>query len=392
MKKNVFSWALAALVLAGAVTSCTNSDDEGMASGISKKSAPELLSFSASAEQSTGTRAYAVTAANAATRITSFQVWGYDAVQNALYMGENASTGCFPVYQSTGDYAGKWTTTPVYYWPVNALNFVAVSPATYAGVTGNTTSSTSGVVSLTSDVVIPTDVEVQEDLMYAEGNGVTQSTDNGNMPLAFKHALSQIIFKGKISATGSITKVSIKDITLGNVANTASIPFTSTGVFYGGATKASVSNPVNFKLDASDLEGSVFETVAAANVDVANGKVLAGTPFDLTISEDAIKKNAWMLLPQSTTAATIANGKQLGGTAPVTGAYLKISARLEKNGVVVLNDTDPLYLPLTINWDRGVRYIYTIEFNGEKALTPITFTQTAVNWVDADPQPGDISM
>lgn len=383
MNKKIFSVAAMAAIMVAGMTSCSNNEDAvSQAGGDFKK--PELMSFSASAVQSIGTRAYAVTAANAATQITSFQVWGYDAVENTLYMGDNATTGRIPVYQATGDFAGKWTTTPVQYWPVNALNFVAVSPASYAGVTANSTASASGVVTLTSTVAIPTDVEAQEDLMYAEGNGVDKDTDNGNMPFSFKHALSQIIFKGKIKTGGAITKVTIKDITLGNVASAASIPFTSAGQFYGGATKATATTPVNYQLDAADLEGSVFE--------VGQAGIVAGTPFDLTVSENATKKNAWMLLPQATAAATIANDKQIGGVAPATGAYLKISAKLEKDGVVILNDTDPLYLPLTISWDRGVRYIYTIEFNGETALTPITFTQTAVDWVDADPQPGDITM
>ena len=78
--------------------------------------------------------------------------------------------------------------------------------------------------------------------------------------------------------------------------------------------------------------------------------------------------------------------------APATGAYLKIRAQLEKDGVVVLENTDPIYIPLSISWDRSKKYIYTIEFNGTSALTPITFSVAAQDWTDADPQPGQLDM
>ena len=69
-----------------------------------------------------------------------------------------------------------------------------------------------------------------------------------------------------------------------------------------------------------------------------------------------------------------------------------IRAQLEKDGVVVLEDTDPIYIPLSISWDRSKKYIYTIEFNGTSALTPITFSVAAEDWTDADPQPAQLDM
>ena len=142
-------------------------------------------------------------------------------------------------------------------------------------------------------------------------------------------------------------------------------------------------------LETADLEGT-------GAYEVGVGGVTAGTAFDMTISNNATKKNAWMLLPQRAAAWTPADDAELkaGGlaSAPLTGAYLKIRAKLSKDGVTILNNTDPIYIPLTISWDRSKKYIYTIEFNGTTALTPITFSVAAEDWTDADPQPDLINM
>lgn len=109
-----------------------------------------------------------------------------------------------------------------------------------------------------------------------------------------------------------------------------------------------------------------------------------------------------MLLPQTAAAASITgDALKAGGlwdtdhnAEPVTGAYLKIRAKLEKDGVTILGNSerDAIYVPLAVNWDRGKKYIYTIEFNGSSALTPITFSVAAQDWTDADPQPAQIDM
>ena len=100
------------------------------------------------------------------------------------------------------------------------------------------------------------------------------------------------------------------------------------------------------------------------------------------------------MLPQALTAWSPESDAQrkAGGmdAAPATGAYLKIRATLKKDGVTLLNNTDPVYIPIGDTWERGKKYIYTIEFNGTGALTPITFSVTAVDWTDADPQPDQL--
>ena len=322
------------------------------------------------------TRGYATTASNALSTITSFQTWAYDNTTDGLYMGNSETSG--RVVTNTGTaLAPVWSYSPQQFWPVNPLNFVAVTPtaAPTGGTLTHSTASASNVVTLTSNYTVPVDVENQIDLMYAEADGVTKSSNGGNVPYNFKHALSQIVFKGKLPTSGAITKVTIAEISLCNIKSTGTISFSSDGIFYGGELYGTTSIPANYTLDADDLEKSVFE--------VGQGGIVAGTAFNLTVSENNTKKNAWMLLPQHTAAWA---GPAAINASPASGAYLKVRAQLEKDGVVILGnaEADAFYIPLTANWDRSKKYIYTLEFNGTNALKPITFSVAAQDWIEVD--------
>jgi hypothetical protein len=189
------------------------------------------------------------------------------------------------------------------------------------------------------------------------------------------------VFKGKFNSSGAVTRATIAEIALGGINKTATLVYNSEGQFYGGAVRpATVSTPDVFSLAATDLEGADWQAATEGT-----------TPFDLTVSNNATKKNAWFLIPQSTTAW---DGTSVDGSGvPTSGAYIKLRVQLEKDGVVIKGnaEADAIYLPLTVAWERGKKYIYTIEFNGANALDPITFSVTAVDWTDADPQPGDLS-
>ena len=393
MNKKFIVMAAFAAVFGMSFTACSNNDDDLGLPGGKSESGNGIINPTATVEGLAGvTRGFATTSANAQARITNFQTWVYDGVDGGIYMGVDAANG----RTVTGDGAGAWSYTPQQFWPVNALNFVAIAPNSPNGVTANAVAQdgTSKDITLTSSVTLSTNVEDQDDIMFAEKDGITKATANGDVPFVFKHALSQIVFKGKLPTSGAVTKVTIAEITLGNIGKTGDLTFTSKGAFFGG-TNAYIATTANdnFTLNADDLEASVWD-------DEATGlnNATAGTAFDLTVSDNATKKNAWFMLPQRSAAWVNSNADELkaGGmaSAPATGAYLKIRAQLEKDGVVILGNaaSDAIYIPLEANWDRSKKYIYTIEFNGTSALTPITFSVTAQDWTDADPQPGEISM
>lgn len=388
--KKIFSVVAMATMLIAGMTSCSQ-NDELNSQVVEGGKTLNAVGFKVNADGALATRGYATNAGNALEQITDFQTWAYDAVDGGLYMGTSASVGR-TVENSGTAVAPVWSYTPQQFWPVNALNFVAITPDAPNGLTANAVAQApdSKVVTLTSSVTLSTNVEDQDDIMFANAAEIEKDDNAGNVPFTFKHALSQIVFKGQLPTSGAVTKVEVAEITLGNVGKTGDLTFTSAGAFFGGTNAyITASTPSAFTLDAGDLEGT-------AAYEVGVGGVTAGTAFDMTISNNATKKNAWMLLPQRAAAWTPADDAELkaGGLtdAPATGAYLKIRAKLSKDGVTILNNTDPIYIPLTISWDRSKKYIYTIEFNGTTALTPITFSVAAEDWTDADPQPDLINM
>lgn len=380
--KKVFSFALIFSALCAGFSSCSNDDEVPGASqeggtrgtiGFNKV----LVDGSALA-----TRGYATTTGNALNQITSFETWAYDATTDGLYMGNSATVGR-EVTNTGSAKVPVWSYSPQQFWPVNALSFVAITPKDYSAVNSNTTSSTSGVVSIASNVTIPVDVENQKDLMYADAASIDKNSNGGNVPFTFKHALSQIVFKGKFSDAGAVTKVIIKDITLMNIKNAGTVNFASDGTF---PAISSLTGAVNYQLDASDLEGATFDVNDDMDDEAEGIQTRGTTAFDLTISENSAKNNAWFLLPQ------VLDGSgtlvKAGDAAPTDGkTYLRVAAQLEKDGVVILKDTDPIYIPVGTTWERSKKYIYTIEFNGTSALTPITFSVAAENWTDVNVDP-----
>lgn len=396
--------AMAALFSMG-FTACSNNDEDLTSKMVDSQS---VMGFSVNANGNLITRGVETNATNALSQITSFQTWGYDDTTDGLYMGVSAAAG--REVSNTGTaLAPTWTYTPQQFWPVHPLNFVAVTPvaAPTGGTLTHATASDANVVTITSTFVNPTDVENQVDLMYAKADGITKSTSDANVPFTFGHALSQILFKGKFDGNGAVTKVTIAEISLCNINQAGTLVYTSEGTWYGGnAQPATSGTPVNFTLEAGDLEGSVFEAadyhhnavLYTAEDEAENPEHVAGTvktpayeeAFDLTIENDGTKKNAWFMVPQTTAAWA---GPAAINATPASGAYLKVRAQLEKDDVVILGNAaaDALYIPLPVNWDRSKKYIYTLIFNGANALTPITFSVAAENWTPMEPQPDPLN-
>lgn len=367
--KKIFSFALIASAMVAGFSSCSNDDEVPGASQSAELT--RTIGFDVKGNLANATRGFATTTANAPTAIPNFQTWAYDDTTDGLYMGSSTTEGKIVA----GDGAGNWSYSPTQFWPVNPLNFVAIAPADPNGVSANTTASKGNIVTLNTTLTLSANVEDQSDIMYAEADNIEKADHTGNVPFTFKHALSQIVFKGKFNNEGAVTKATIAEISLCNVKNTATLVFNSNGQFYGGDTKPAISDgAATFMLDADDLEGSVWEASTQGT-----------DAFDLTVSNNSTKKNAWMMIPQSVAAWDGTTVDALG-VPNDGGAYIKLRVKLEKDGVVIKDnaDTDALYLPLNINWDRTKKYIYTIEFNGTNALNPITCSVEAEDWEEVN--------
>ena len=363
MKKMFIISAVAVLFHAVFIACSSNETDVNL--HVHKAS----IGFIVASDNSHVTRGYATTAANATSTIESFRTWAYDNSTDRLYMGESTTAG--RVVSNIGTaLAPVWSYAPTQYWPVNTLDFVAVTPsvAPIGGSMTHSTASAMSVVTLTTSYTAPTDVVSQVDLMFAKAHGANKNDNEGNVAFSFIHGLSQITFKGRLPSNGAITKVTIAEISLCNVKKSGVFTYSSDATLTNTATTEAV-----FTLDASNLEAYVFE----AGV---NG-ITAGTAFDLTISNNPTKKNAWFMIPQSTPAWM---GPAAINADPASGAFLKIRARLEKDGIAFLNNTDAVYIPLAAIWERGKKYTYTLSFDGQSALTPITFSVSDVEWENAD--------
>ena len=402
MKTKFFVMAAMAALFSMGFTACSN-NDEDVAQGIERA---DGIGFKVASDNSLVTRGLATSSSGII--FTNFQTWGYDAVDGGLYMGTDANVGKTVSLVST-----DWTYSPTQFWPKNSLAFVAIAPAASAEIGTNTVAQAGDkVVTITSTIALDTDVEDQDDIMFAASRAadvttpapalgtygpVAKDSHDGDVPLNFQHALSQIVFQGKLPDDGTVTQVEIAEIALGNIPSEGTLTFTSAGAFYGGNTTiASPTNPTVFSLDANDLETANWGLGGALD-DYNNAA--GNTAFTLTTSNGtkptAKPGNAWFMLPQALTAWVPANAseRKAGGmaSAPASGAYLKVRATLKKDGVTLLEDTDPVYIPIDQTWERGKKYIYTIMFNGTNALQEITFSVTAEDWTPASPQPGDLS-
>ena len=121
----------------------------------------------------------------------------------------------------------QWTYTPLMFWPNSGnLSFFAYSP--YAGAddrytTLGSTLTTTGCPQLT--YTVPDNVIDQRDLLVSVPL-IDQTKDdvnaNGKLPLTFRHALSCIVFKAKMTDVCDFP-VKVTSITLGNFKNKASL-------------------------------------------------------------------------------------------------------------------------------------------------------------------------
>lgn len=133
-----------------------------------------------------------------------------------------ASAGADASYESTN--AG-WTTNPKYYWPKNADKYLAFQAYAPATISNGTAASTATGITIT-DFEIATSRDGQADILYAnrkvncKSNVGTAGTKYYGVELTFNHALSQVAFTAKLSATTTLQSnewIKITSIKLVNV-------------------------------------------------------------------------------------------------------------------------------------------------------------------------------
>ncbi|MGP1591076.1 MAG: fimbrillin family protein [Prevotella sp.] len=349
--KKMYFFAVAALLL---LASC--SKDE-----IIEQSKGEKIVFNALSDNMPISRVAPITSANLTS--TDFKVWAFtDATK---YM-----RGVKIHYDGTKwDYA---VSSEIFYWPSSALNIYAISPAEHSNIIPGFGTSTALNFTYTAS---ETNSE-QADVMYASKLAFSKPSD-ATVPLKFKHALSQLVFKGK--AMDDMT-VRIKSIKVHNIKKSGKFTFPGTETA-NGSEKGSWELTGN--ADADYIVGTVNNS--PTNDAPINGATLT----DITKSDGVL-----LILPQTAKKWTTTETTAVPISTAETNheCYLELELKITQKGLFLVGNSSnygKLYVPFGgTAWEPGKKYIYTLNFgggykeDGTLMLTPMKFSPEVEEWIE----------
>ena len=396
MNKKFIVMAAFAAMFSISFTSCSNNDDDLAGAGVAQSEAKTPITLAGYLNNIPTTRGWA--ASNEDVQADGLSVWAFDATKETaistaadFFMG-GPSAGLAHGWDGTNSY---YKAAVDYFWPEYALNFVALTPQTGGGIgtigISQAAAATPGspskpVMTVAVDVPLTTEsdgtygTDNQKDIMIASSENTSAPSGFAPAPLTFKHALSQIVFKGIVDNTTTIHKAVVKSIKLVNVASNGTITYTaSSDAFeagdWGDKNKTYAANIVNTDVTATD----------AASADAITGQAdnASGRNYQLMIMPQTSKENTGVAAEN----LNISCLETSPGVAPVAGTYLLVNATLYANGNnanAVLENTTNVYIPLeSTTWEPGYKYTYLLKF-GDNLLHPITFTASVAAWTDAN--------
>lgn len=321
------------------------------------------------------TRATPITPSNLTT--TDFDVFAYTADGKA-FMGVADTAfqhdGVKIVYNEDDN---KWDyedPSELHYWPTEALDFYAVSPASLvdAHYTWNFNHDSQQIYySCMDEYGEGKDKHADHDVMYGIAKNQTKGTNKGVVKFTFKHILSQVVFKAKTEL--ATMNVVINGIEIYNVK--------MSGTF----TLPSDVNTVPTAADNWELAtlGNYSPTV------VRNANILVKGDAGVT---DISSATPIFTIPQALTAWAVNYGTQTIEEANTAGqSYLEISCKIQQSGIYLYGSESSygkIYVPFGASWEPGKRYIYTLIFgggydaDGNAILKPIEFDAETTDWVD----------
>lgn len=278
--------------------------------------------------------------------------------------------------------SGKWTyanPNEQAYWPSEALDFYAVSPAEGAN------DRIQWLIKPESQLISYVCIDEFEpsvakqgknvDVMYATAKGQTKQSNGGKVVMDFKHALSQVVFKARISENQPGLKVEIKKVVVGS--------------FYAGGT---------FTFPTAEKEASW----TPAEPHVPNGFLAykeSADPITVNSTTDAVwlsdEDDSMMMIPQTLTPwdVTNANYKSIDKAKQADQSYLAIYCKIYQNGTLLdgfsADSYSVVYIPFGATLKAGYRHIFTLVFgggydqNGNPILTPIVIEgDMTQDWID----------
>ena len=387
MKTKFIGFAAFAAMFSMALTSCSNNEDDLSQAGAAQIDAKKLITTNANIIGASSPRSVRSYDANVGDiQADGMLVWAFDATRETaitdaadFFMGAPTAG-----LEHRWNDAGYFKADKDYFWPEYKLNFVAITPRTGGGIGDVNISQAAKTAELQKPVMtVKVDVPLttENDGTYGEDNqkdimiaSIEDKQGDGNSAaFTFKHALSQIVFKGCVDATTTIHKAVVKSIKLVNVASDGTITYTA-------ATDAF----------AADNQGTQDKTYAA---NIKNKEVTAKSGVgtnDITGQDNNASGRDYqlMIMPQTSVTCTGITRENLSQTtAPTAGTYLLVNADIYANGnnsnKVISSDTN-VYIPLeSTTWEPGCKYTYVLKF-GDNLLHPITFTATVAAWTNAD--------
>lgn len=380
MKRIVF-YRMAVVILTAltgmVMASCLSNEDYDGTDRVAKNTSGNYVDFSVGVNNSGSTRGSVTTLASLQVDNNSFMAWGY-------YSADATGSGITPgsLYLGTSNTEGaiiKYTTPSWNYineadrklWPVETakLNFQAVTPYDY-GTIINSPSDNIAAVGMT--ITVPTTVTDQKDLLFGHAEELTNTSNSGLVPIVFEHALSQIVFKGKVDKEG-LTAV-VKSVKICNVKSTADVGYLGTRYVDNNGTEEDSSDDVTTQrrllaVSTGGSSGTNYTATAkyaiglAGNADVT---LTSTTAIDLCATNGAL-----MMIPQSglTPWSVATTGKTIDEADDDGETYLEVECKVRytSNDVYILgspSEYGKIYLPLRVNWAIGKKYTYVLNFGG----------------------------
>lgn len=323
MKKQILM-----LLAAAAVAGCTKSETVG--------TQDQNVAISLKTFVSKSTKATPTTTAT----LNSFEMVAY-AAPTTVGSEKKYSATPFINLQSVTKDAEAWGYTGPAYWPVDKnLAFFAYSPKfTEAGDTFTPLAAgadnSAAYPSLTYTIK---DVAAQQDLLAAGIDGLTATTNAGNVALNFKHLLSQVEFRFK-GADPALT-YTITSVKVNNVGNKGTFQFaqaSGNGVVTGTWTVST---------NEADIAQYVYFT-GTQEITGSDAAMLTGTsPMILMpqVFNSAVAKTGSNIVGDGFSAVAIEyTVKDAEGTA--VGSFVGSAAATPK-----LSDT----------WEAGYKYTYAV--------------------------------
>lgn len=369
-KKNVMFLAIFGALLVG----CSEEEIANV-----ETSSQNAISFNV-VSNAAETKATPITPDNLPT--TDFDVFAYTADGRA-FMGVADEAfqhdGVKIVYKG-----GKWDyddPSELRYWPTEALDFYAVSPAVDAEMhyMWNFNHDSQKIYYNCLDeyntTIADSDIHANHDVMYGIAKNQTKTLNSGVVKFTFKHILSQVVFKAKTEL--ATMNVIINDIKIHNAKMTGTFTLPSdaetvpTTAANWALQELGAYNPTVIRNAATEVK---------SNTEAAD--ISSGTPL--------------FIIPQTLIAWNVKNAEtKTKENADKAGqSYLEISCKIQQSGVYLCGSADAyetIYVPFGASWEPGKRYIYTMIFGGgyddqgNTTLKPIEFDAETENWdVDAE--------